>query len=1332
MRINLATVSSSVKKQVLANSMSVGSSQAVRLLNKRESALVAPTSRGRENGGGHSRKVVLALLLAIACFGAAVSAAELRGIEAGRDGGVRVSESSSPFVMKDGELAIRGRGSSVGRATPDGVLWVEDRLATDDDDVRVRVRLRDEDPDGSVGLGMVGPDGRWYLARVGADGPELVRSSGRWTSIERAHSPVSSAGSWMWLEIELGREGAQRRWSVRAWPEAAERPAEAGVVAHENLSDAQGELIPAIWSNGDGSGHAADLEVHSLTTIGNVPEAEGWPIEAIGDRVDFADPRIDDSRISMAAIDVKHSAPLVLEEQQLKTTSSFPCNPYQYRFMGAAPSYPGSNATIGLPPVDHDCDGLYNEDGVNGVDDDGDGLVDEDPSHWADWLLNWSSEDSRHGAVASGDVAAAILTIRRTWPSYKKSIIFATVFGGPEYVLAGAVRIAPDPAGIAKLVGANGFVTYLLVEAASEPLEAEIMESGVPLINGQSFARAVVFSADVTGGTPPTTAAATIDGSPHTLGDPYDVDGSHAIRVEVNDSAGGQVNLERNFTVDRTPPGFSEVQPASGTVVGTAPVVITGLVSADAVEVTVAGLTATLDPPAGDTRGFTSESVDLAEGLNTIDLSATDDFGHSGSAQLTLTLDTLAPVVAISTPPNGTLTTIQPLAVTGTVVESNLTGITVNGVPATVTGNQFTAEVGLTEGSNTIEAIATDDFGRTGSASVTVILDTTAPGAFITDPTTGIVTDAAAVPVSGTYDEPLVLVTVNGLSTTFGAGSFSVVAVPLDNEGDNLIVATATDLAGNTADSPPVLVVRDTQAPIVSMDTTSLPTLTSIAALTVSGSAIDPHLASVTVAGQPATIIGEQWTVDLTLVEGVNEIVAVAEDTLGHSAQSAPFPVSLDTNPPVVSIIDPVDGASFTSTTVLVEGTVTDPHLDGTAVTVNGSAATVTGENFSVELEVVEGESILVAQAADQLGHVGTSVPVAVIVDTLAPVVTLADPLQPLVSTPTVEVTGTVADPHLDTVEIAGVHATVVGSQFTAAGIPLIEGSNLLTATATDTFGHTAQSNEVEYLLDTMSPEITITSPVEGELVPAATVTVTGTATDDHLGTVVVNGVAATIDGSTFTAENVPLNEGVTELTAVAEDFLDHTTTATVTVLSDTAAPGVAIVSPATGACVPAGQPVSVVGSVYDVNLSDGLGGNPPPVELEITTTEGVQVSYPAVVAAGGRNWSVDGVDPGTVDGTAILSVVAHDSAGRTGVASGSLRVDATPPVLTLLLDGSAFPGAAPGSAPPPGAVPALLNRIVSARVTVSDGAYGAPEATLTVDGLPVRQYTSVPSAFIT
>ena len=89
--------------------------------------------------------------------------------------------------------------------------------------------------------------------------------------------------------------------------------------------------------------------------------------------------------------------------------------------------------------------------------------------------------------------------------------------------------------------------------------------------------------------------------------------------------------------------------------------------------------------------------------------------------------------ISISSPASGATINKPFVTVTGAVINStgNETGVTVNGIAATLYGNQFIADkVTLAEGSNTITVTATDTAGTTTSSSITVAANTT--GNYIT------------------------------------------------------------------------------------------------------------------------------------------------------------------------------------------------------------------------------------------------------------------------------------------------------------------------------------------------------------------------------------------------------------------------------------------------------------------------------------------------------------------------------------------------------------------------------------------------------------------------
>jgi hypothetical protein len=79
--------------------------------------------------------------------------------------------------------------------------------------------------------------------------------------------------------------------------------------------------------------------------------------------------------------------------------------------------------------------------------------------------------------------------------------------------------------------------------------------------------------------------------------------------------------------------------------------------------------------------------------------------------------------VLITSPFDGSSINRPDVTVQGIIVNStgNETGVTVNGVPATVSGNQFTAaRVPLLEGANMLTVTATDTSGSTATSTVTV------------------------------------------------------------------------------------------------------------------------------------------------------------------------------------------------------------------------------------------------------------------------------------------------------------------------------------------------------------------------------------------------------------------------------------------------------------------------------------------------------------------------------------------------------------------------------------------------------------------------------------
>ena len=202
------------------------------------------------------------------------------------------------------------------------------------------------------------------------------------------------------------------------------------------------------------------------------------------------------------------------------------------------------------------------------------------------------------------------------------------------------------------------------------------------------------------------------------------------------------------------------------------------------------------------------------------------------------------------------------------------------------------------------------------------------------------------------------------------------------------------------------------------------------------------------------------------------------------------------------------------------------------------------------------------ASAAGSTSHAFSPLATLTVTGTPPPTVTITAPgnLSYLNLSPTT-VNGTVSDPKA-TVVINSVAAAVSPNGSFSAQIPLAEGPNIVTATATSTSG-AAGTASITVTLDTTPPHVTITSPSDQFVTTASSLSVAGNVNDTVVGTVnsqqaqvTVNGIASQVANRTFLAMNVPLNMGSNVVTAVAVDRAGNSATTQITVIRQAPQPG--------------------------------------------------------------------------------------------------------------------------------------------------------------------------------
>ncbi len=275
---------------------------------------------------------------------------------------------------------------------------------------------------------------------------------------------------------------------------------------------------------------------------------------------------------------------------------------------------------------------------------------------------------------------------------------------------------------------------------------------------------------------------------------PFDLsEGTHAVSFMVRDGSGHVTSVDWSFTIDTAAPSLSVTSPTV-TLTNVSDVQVVGTTDTDATAA-VNGDPVAVDP----TTGVFETTVTLAEGSNVITIEAFDAAGNTATVAKAITLDTIAPAVAITSPPSSFTLDASPQVVPVAGTAEVGVSLVVNGQAVAVSpAGTWSVSLALSVGSRLIRAVATDAAGNSATVTRLVGLDSTAPVLTLTSPTDGTTTDRPTVTVAGTVDDIAAAILVNGMlvyPTATGAWSVTVGLV----EGSNTITVSAFDAMGNQA-----------------------------------------------------------------------------------------------------------------------------------------------------------------------------------------------------------------------------------------------------------------------------------------------------------------------------------------------------------------------------------------------------------------------------------------------------------------------------------------------------------------------------------------------------
>ncbi|HDC4634010.1 TPA: Ig-like domain-containing protein [Enterobacter hormaechei] len=344
---------------------------------------------------------------------------------------------------------------------------------------------------------------------------------------------------------------------------------------------------------------------------------------------------------------------------------------------------------------------------------------------------------------------------------------------------------------------------------------------------------------------------------------------SYQVSVSAQDSAGNSASATHTISVDTTAPVISVNTLSGDDVLNAAeaqqPLTVHGSSSAEAgqtVTVTLGGKTYTalvandgtwtLDVPAADL-------ANLSEGALTVTASVNDKAGNNGQTTHTLTVDTVAPAVTISTVADDDIVNDaeqlagQTISGTTTAEQGQTVTVSFNGhsYQATVAANGSWSVfvpgrdfLGLSDGEYTITATVSDKAGNPGSATHDVTLNgdvpTIAINTFAQDDIVNAAEHGTPLVISGTTDAPTgqtVTITLNGKTYTatvqndgtwsYTVGSADVTA--LADGGSYVINAQVSNAIGNSASDNHTVTV-DLTAPSMGISIYSLQNDTGLSA----------------------------------------------------------------------------------------------------------------------------------------------------------------------------------------------------------------------------------------------------------------------------------------------------------------------------------------------------------------------------------------------------------------------------------------------------------------------------------------------------------------------
>jgi hypothetical protein len=367
---------------------------------------------------------------------------------------------------------------------------------------------------------------------------------------------------------------------------------------------------------------------------------------------------------------------------------------------------------------------------------------------------------------------------------------------------------------------------------------------------------------------------------------------------------------------------------------------------------------------------------------------------------------------------------------------------------------------------------------------------------------------------------------------------------------------------------------------------------------------------------------------------------------------------------PDITITSAEDGALLNTPSITVTGNASDSISWIKSVTVNGTSAGLTGETYTSDIQLTEGQNTITATATDAAGNTDTAT-ITVTLDTTPPAVTAATPVD---NDTGVSINTTITATFSEEIDASTITTTTFTLNSETSGT--VSGSvtyndNMATFTLSDNLSYNttytvtiksgnngvkdlagnALTEDYTWSFKTESGlETIITEPQDGEAINKAYTMIKGTvktATKD-IG-IKVNGVIAEINGEDWAASNISLTSGDNTITVEAVDVNGNTAQESITIHTDTTE------QPITVSVTPRSEiaPLSTTFSI-DTNISgtittykidfdgDGTTDLEQATDEDITHVYNTQGMYYPMV-------TIEDISGGTYTETTLINVLFKD-----------------------------------------------------------------------------------------